>query len=262
LHLDLHYKKFGQPTAKPLLILHGLFGMLDNWQTLALQFAQQYCVYIIDQRNHGKSPHAASHTYPDMANDLLTFVDEHGIEKFYLIGHSMGGKTAMQFAVENEYRVDKLVIVDIAPKDYPMGEHDAIFDAFFDLPVHDIESRQDAENHLAQRITDVGVRQFLLKNLYRTNAGYYEWRCNVKAIHNHYAHILANSLAYYDTFSHPTLFVKGGKSDRYIDANEDMELIQHHFPLAQLQIINNAGHWVHAEQPKEFFDAVSHFLSQ
>ena len=173
----------------------------------------------------------------------------------------MGGKTAMQFAVENEYRVDKLVVADIAPKDYEMGEHDAIFDAFLDLPIHDIKTRQDAENYLAQRIEEVGVRQFLLKNLYRTNSGGYNWRCNVAAIHQHYADILANSLAYYDTFSHPTLFVKGGKSDRYIDADEDMGLIRHYFPLAQLAIINDAGHWVHAEKPQEFFTLVSNFLA-
>ncbi|MEZ4885279.1 MAG: alpha/beta fold hydrolase [Chitinophagales bacterium] len=257
--MKLHFKSFGDDNAPPLLILHGLFGMLDNWQTLGRKFAETYRVYLIDQRNHGKSPHSLEFDYYLMADDLLEFMDEHDIEKAHLIGHSMGGKTVMQFAVENPNRVNKLVVVDISPEDYPAG-HDDIFKALFDVNIDLLQSRSEADEALKSLVEEKGVRQFLLKNLTRNKSGGYQWKFNLQAIHFNYANILANSLTDFDVFEGDTLFVKGGKSERYMQAGKADELIVAHFPKAKIEVVEDAGHWVHAEQPDAFFEVVSVFL--
>lgn len=257
--ITLHYKQFGAADAPPLLILHGLLGMSDNWYTLAQRFAEQYRVYAIDQRNHGRSPHTATHTYADLSDDLLHFAQQHQLDHFCLIGHSMGGKTAMHFATQHSDYIDRLVVVDIAPKSYPDGEHNAIFEALLSLPPH-TPSRAHAEQHLLSYPIDATTRQFLLKNLYRTEQGSYAWRCNAAVLWQYYRSILGNSLSYYDVLEQPTVFVKGGLSERYINPNDDLSVIQHHFPLAELCTIEGAAHWVHAEQPNAFYTAVSRFL--
>ena len=252
--MDLNYKQFGQ--GDPLIILHGLFGTLDNWQTLAKQFAGHFTVFIVDQRNHGRSPHTDGLSYPLMAQDLHDFMEQHWIHKAHILGHSMGGKTAMQFALEYPDMVDKLVVVDIGPWQNKAG-HVTIFEALTSLDLQYLESRKDADKQLKTLIPDDGVRQFLLKNLSRTKEGNYQWKMNLPAIQNNYSEIYA-AVQSDETYEGPTLFIKGGQSD-YIDANE-LSRIQQTFPQALLVTIPDAGHWVHAEAPKAFFEKVLTFL--
>ncbi|HRK28357.1 MAG TPA: alpha/beta fold hydrolase [Chitinophagales bacterium] len=258
--VQLNYKSFGNSHHFPLIILHGLFGMLDNWQTLAIRFAETHRVFTIDQRNHGKSFHSPDFNYPLLADDLFDFMHHHHLPKAHIIGHSMGGKTAMQFAVSHPQMVAKLVVVDIAPKDYPAG-HDAIFDAFTQLPIYQITSRNEADELMKPLVPEWGTRQFLLKNLTRHKDGTYGWKCNVPALQQHYNQILANSLTPFDTGVCPALFLKGEKSPKYIELPEDESTIRHFFPNSVIETIANAGHWIHAEQPEAFYNAVSRFLS-
>ncbi len=255
--MHLNFKSFGE--GHPVLILHGLFGMLDNWQQIAKVLAEQYQVFIIDQRNHGKSPHSLAFDYYLMADDLLGFMDEHALESCYLIGHSMGGKVAMQFAIDNSDRVDKLLIVDIAPKDYPAG-HDHIFEALLKLNTPQLTSRKEAGVILSEAIDDLAEVQFLLKNLKRVPAGGYEWKFGLEPIYQNYDAIIQNSLGDFDAFEKPTLFVKGGNSPRYIEPDTDLPILKKHFPHFILKTIENAGHWVHAEQPTAFLKVVQAFL--
>ncbi|MFT5165241.1 MAG: esterase [Saprospiraceae bacterium] len=252
----LNYKEFGQ--GDPVIILHGLFGNLDNWQTIAKQLARDNWVFILDQRNHGRSPHVDEISYPLMAEDLKAFMDQHWIPKAHIIGHSMGGKTAMQFAFEYPDMVDKLVVVDIAPAENKTG-HQAIFDALLSLPVEKITSRSEAEEGLKTKIEDHGVRQFLLKNLSRDKGNGYKWKMNLQAIHNNYQKILAaiKSDMPYDGES---LFITGALSD-YVKAKEEKEIHQL-FTSATIQNIENAGHWVHADAPEELLNKVNAFLNQ
>ena len=254
--MELNHKTFGQ--GPPLLILHGLFGTLDNWQTLAKRWAEHYTVVIIDQRNHGRSPHTDAHTYPLMAEDLKAFMEANWMYHATLLGHSMGGKTVMQFATHYPEMVEKMVIVDIGPKTYP-GGHETIIKALNDLPLDGINDRKAADAFLAERIADFGVRQFLLKNLSRNKKGGYEWKMNLPILTKYYPDILENIEAE-ENYDGPSLFIRGEKSN-YIQ-DEDYETIQSHFPMAHLVTIPDAGHWVHAEQPKALFDTVTHFLEE
>ena len=257
--MQLNFKAFGAEDTPALLILHGLFGMLDNWQTLGRKLAEHYRVFLIDQRNHGKSPHSLEFDYYLMADDLLEFMDEHDIDKAHIIGHSMGGKTVMQFAVDNPERVQKLVVVDISPVDYPSG-HEDIFKALFSINMDELTSRKQADEALKPLVEELGVRQFLLKNLARKKEGGYQWKFNLQAIHFNYSQITANSLTDFDVFEGETLFVKGENSPRYIEVETVAEAILPHFPKAKIEVVKGAGHWVHAEQPKAFFEVVSRFL--
>lgn len=252
--MQLNYKTFGQ--GPPLIILHGLFGTLDNWQTLAKRWAATYTVFLIDQRNHGRSPHVDEHSYLAMAEDLNAFMDDNWIHKAHILGHSMGGKTAMQFAVLYPEMVDKLVVIDIAPKTY-LGGHEQIIEALNDLDVHRLESRKAADAQLAASIPVFGIRQFLLKNLTREKTGGYRWKMNLPVLVRTYQAILQKIEAA-ELFEGATLFVKGANSP-YIK-KEDMPMIQEYFSHAQLESIAEAGHWVHAEQPDKLFEIVSDFL--
>ncbi len=252
--MELNFKTFGH--GDPIIILHGLFGTLDNWQTIARHLANHHSVYIVDQRNHGRSPHMAEMDYPAMAEDLKHFLERHWIYKTHIIGHSMGGKTAMQFALDFPDMVDKLVVVDIAPKTYP-GGHEAIFEALFAVKPDEIQDRSQAENILAGRIPDNGVVQFLLKNLSRSKHGGYEWKMNLPVILKDYPKILAG-INSDEKFEKPVLFIRGAKSN-YIQ-DEDWPGILRLFPDARLQTIENAGHWVHADAPDALLKSVEHFL--
>ena len=166
--MQLNYKVFGE--GDPIVILHGLFGSLDNWQTIAKRLADQFRVYIIDQRNHGKSPHSDTISYSVMAQDLKGFMETHGLNQSHVIGHSMGGKTALQFAVDFPAMVNKLVVVDISPRSYE-GGHEMIFEALLGMEPADLRSRGEADEVLSKSIKEFGVRQFLLKNLARRKEG-------------------------------------------------------------------------------------------
>jgi len=250
----IHSKVFGE--GKPLVILHGLFGMLDNWQGLAKQFGQFFETHILDQRNHGKSFHAEAHSYELMCSDLLNYLDEKDLDKVYLLGHSMGGKTAMLFAAKFPERVEKLVVVDIAPK-YYAPHHQEILRGLHAVENAKVESRKEADDILSQYFSQVGVRQFLLKNLYWNAQKELSFKFNLKILSKEIQNI-GEALLDDAVFAEPTLFIDGETSD-YINL-EDQELIEKHFPDSEIVEIANAGHWVHAENPKDFFEEVSRFL--
>ena len=253
--MQLNHKIFGQ--GPPLIVLHGLFGTLDNWQTLAKRWADDYTVVLLDLRNHGRSPHVATHDYPGMAEDLKVFMEANWMYEAHILGHSMGGKTAMQFALHYPDMVNKLVVVDIAPKDYA-GGHEEILNALNDLDLATITDRKDADDFLTSRIHSRGVRQFLLKNLTRTPAGAYEWKMNLPVLKEYYSAILGN-VSGGEPFEAPTLFIRGEQSD-YI-GDDDLALIQTYFPHARLETLTGAGHWVHAEQPEALYQLVHTFLA-
>jgi len=253
--MKLNYKSFG--SGFPLIILHGLFGMLDNWQTIAKKLADNYLVYIVDLRNHGKSPHHTDFDYEIMAEDLQVFMEENWIYEAYVLGHSMGGKTAMQFALSYPDLVKKLIVVDIAPKKYEAG-HQAIFEALLSLDLSKITNRKEAAAHLKNKVPAVGTQQFLLKNLNRNKEGVYEWKMNLPIIHQQYPVILENVKMKEQAFDSPTLFIKGGASNYILE--EDLPAIQHFFPAAKLETIPKAGHWVHAAAPTELLNLVNEFL--
>lgn len=253
--VELNFKEFGQ--GPPVVILHGLFGTLDNWQTIARQLAVEYSVFLLDLRNHGRSPHTEQHDYHSMADDVRAFMESHWMyDGAYVIGHSMGGKTAMQLALEHPDLVKKLVVVDIAPKAYN-GGHYEIFQALFDLRPERIEDRKQADEFLAQRISEEDVRLFLMKNLSRRKEGGYEFKMNLPVLWNHYADILAPVGG--ASYQGPTLFLKGGRS-QHVVLPDDEPLIKDLFPNAAIQTVEGAGHWVHAEAPDELLRLVQAFL--
>jgi esterase len=252
--MRVYFECYG--AGRPLLVLHGLFGSLENWRTLSKTFSRSFAVFAIDQRNHGRSPHSDIFTYPAMAEDLKEFMQQRGLSSAHLLGHSLGGKTAMQLAVAYPEMVNKLVVVDIAPKAYPPG-HDDIFHALYTLDIKAFRSRQEADTQLSATIPDAALRQFLLKNLEREASGTLRWRINLDSIHSNYAEIL-KEIRTDHPFDKPTLFIKGGQSD-YIRQGDE-PLIRQAFPQAQLVTIPAAGHWVHAEAPQEFARLVLEFL--
>lgn len=251
--MKLNYKKLGE--GEPLIILHGLFGMLDNWFTLGKRFAEDYTVYLIDLRNHGQSPHSNDWNYKVMSDDLLEFFDEHNIEKANIIGHSMGGKTAMYFAGEHPKRVKKLVVVDIAPRFYPI-HHDTILDALLSIDLDNLKSRNEADELLSRYISDSGTKQFLLKNLTRkeNDNTKFEWKFNLPAIAENIHEVGVETTG---GSSVPILFIRGENSD-YISSEDEAE-IKKLYPNSEIVSINS-GHWVHAEKPEEFYNAVMKFL--
>ncbi len=252
---SLHFKEYGQ--GEPLLILHGFMGSLDNWHSFATQFGAKYHVYNLDQRNHGKSPHREFHSIPLMVADLKQFIGENKLSKVSLIGHSMGGKVAMEFALRYPELVNKLIIVDIAPKQYIRG-HDDVFKAIFAVELNKVISRKDAENRMEPFVQDFGTRQFLMKNLDRAEDGSYKWKMNLNVLHRDYEEII-RSINSDTPFLGSTLVIKGGNS-RYINTEDETDFEQL-FPAYQLKSIANVGHWVHAEAPKEFYEMVNKFLA-
>ncbi|MBI1192323.1 MAG: alpha/beta fold hydrolase [Bacteroidetes bacterium] len=251
----LNYREIGSGPA--LVILHGLFGSLDNWVTLGKQFAEAHTVYLVDQRNHGRSPHAAPMDYTTMAEDLRAFFEDHGIRKAAVLGHSMGGKTAMRFALDHPDLTEALIVADIAPKTYPPG-HDAIFDGLKKVTPEQLADRTEAEEQLGRFIPDGDVRLFLLKNLTRNPEGGYRWKMNLPVIEQEYTDILGFEGADF-AYDGPALFVRGGRSNYVEDA--DWPAIAELFPQASLQTIPNAGHWLHADQPRAFYEVVQRFLN-
>jgi len=251
----LFSKKYG--TQGPfVIIVHGLFGMLDNWHTIAQKMQNQFQIIAVDQRNHGHSPHTDSMTYDEMAGDLDELMVDLGIEKAHLVGHSMGGKTVMQFANMYPQKIDKLVVVDIAPKAYPNG-HAIYFKALFEIIESTIESRKQAETIMDKYVDEPSIKQFLLKSLYRTPDGTYTLRMNVKAIYNYYTQI-SGAIESNWPLSNEVLFIRGEKS-KYI-LPEDENAIHDHFPNCEIISIPGAGHWVHAENPEAFITVLSKFL--
>lgn len=241
---------------KDLLILHGLFGQSDNFAGLAKQFATFYTVHAIDLRNHGRSFHSDDMRFEAMTADILNYLDHHQIEKCYLLGHSLGGRSVIEFAYEHPDRIEKLIVADMAPKAYP-PHHQGILKALNSVDFSKVEKRSDVEETLKQFIPDLGTRQFLLKNVYHAEEGQYAFRFNLKTLTDSYETMVGSDLNN-GHFDQPTLFLKGEKSDYILDSDQD--LIAQHFSDFAIQTIPNSGHWVHAENPKAFFEMVVEFL--
>ena len=252
--MKLHFKKFG--SGPPLIILHGVFGSSDNWKTLANHLMITFEVYLVDQRNHGLSPHSDDLNYQVMTDDLKELLHNAQIEKCYLLGHSMGGKTAMNFAVQYPEKIMKLIIIDIAPKRYP-PHHQNILQGVDSLKINEINTRKEADDLLSTTINNSGIRQFILKNLSRNPEGLFYWKINWKAIEDNIQAIGAPLLSH-DLFTGEVLFIRGAQSDYIL--NEDEPLLKKHFPNAVLMTIQKAGHWVHAEQPAQLLALINQFI--
>lgn len=251
----LHSQILGK--GKPFVILHGFLGMGDNWKTLGKRFAENgYEVHLVDQRNHGRSFHDDTFNYEVMASDLKTYFEQYQLQDAILLGHSMGGKTAMEFAVNEAGRVAKLIIIDIAPKSYPQ-HHQDILKALLQLDFNELKSRGEADKILASYIKDIGTRQFLLKNLYWKFKGKLALRVNLPVLSQQIEEV-GKPLAENAMFNKETLFIRG-ESSGYIEEGDEI-LIKKHFPKATIQTISKAGHWVHAENPSEFYRIVMKFL--
>jgi esterase len=254
--MELAYKQYGEDPNKPaLVILHGLFGMLDNWQLQAKVYSEHFRVYTLDQRNHGRSPHHHEMNYDAMAQDLADFCKLHGLENIILMGHSMGGKTAMQVAVNHPEILSKLIVADIAPKAYKAA-HNKYFDAFKSIDFSAMETRKEAEDAFAKFESNAGVRLFLLKNLQKAEKGY-ELKCNLQAIEKAYPTI-SGSIDISYPISIPTLFIKGENSN-YIQSEDEYD-IEQKFSNVEFKTVSKAGHWLHAENPEEFIHKTLEFL--
>ncbi|ARN78163.1 alpha/beta hydrolase [Nonlabens spongiae] len=243
--------------GRPMVILHGFLGMADNWKTLGKQFSENgFNVHILDQRNHGRSPHSDLFDYQEMAQDVKNYCQKHDLSDIILIGHSMGGKIAMIAAQQFPELIEKLIIADIAPKTYP-PHHSDIIKALESVDFSKVNRRSDADEMLEPFINDFGTRQFLLKSLYRKKDKSYGWRFNLPVLG-----AAQNSVGIHEDFIEPvqipTLFIRGGKSGYITDS--DKLLIDHAFAKAELATITEAGHWLHAEQPEKFYDYVIDFV--
>ena len=254
--MHLNFKVFGE--GFPVVILHGLFGMLDNWQSFGKKLAERgYMVYLIDQRDHGKSPFTSAFNYQLLSDDLALFMEQNWLYKAHVIGHSMGGKTAMQFAFDHSDFVQKMVIVDICNKKYA-GGHEIIFNAIKSLKSETIGGREEAYEHFKFHGLDESSIQFLLKNLQRKKEGGYEWKMNYMLLERAYDAILSSVGTNNQHFDKETLFVKGENSDYITDSDKNNIMVQ--FPNASIVTIPNAGHWVHADQSEVLLEKVINFF--
>jgi esterase len=266
---ELYYRKMGQ--GEPLIILHGMYGSSDNWHTVGKALSEKFEVYLIDQRNHGRSPHSPEMSYPLLRDDLRDFLDQHDLWKVSIIGHSMGGKAAIFFATAYPHRVKKLIVVDISPRSYknllkPSEQvlgHLNIIQSLLSLNISEIASRTEADKQLAETVKSIAVRQFLLKNLIRNKEGKLEWALNLNAIQKALPAMMdgINEKALAEGLritGFPVLFIRGGDSD-YIK-EEDEIFIKKLFPEAEIETIAGAGHWLHSEKTEEFIRLVKNFL--
>ena len=254
--MQLHSNIIGE--GKPFVILHGFLGMSDNWKTLGKQFAEaDFQVHLVDQRNHGRSFHSSDFNYDLLSQDLKAYCDTHDLKDIILLGHSMGGKTAMLFSTQFPEYVNKLIIADISPRFYPI-HHDAILEGLANLNFNALKSRGEAEEQLSNYVSDYGTRLFLLKNLYWVEKGVLGLRMNLEALTDNVSEV-GEALPIHSKFEGNTLFLKGDKSE-YIAA-QDESVIKSHFTNAKIETIENAGHWLHAENPKDFYSAVINFVN-
>jgi len=253
--MKLHYKRFGE--GQPIIILHGLMGMLDNWHSFAKLIAEAgFEVFIFDARNHGRSPHTREFSYPDMVNDLEEFIEEHTIQNPVIVGHSMGGKTAMLMAQKNPELLCKLVVVDISPREYPI-HHEMMLEGLFVIDLKNISRRAQAEDILLQYVVDNRTRQFLLKNLYWNADKEMAWRFNLEVISKEIQTMGVEIL--FAQYNGPTLFIRGEKSTS-VQA-EDEEVIARAFPDGNIVTVPGAGHWVHADKPQQFLKELLGFIN-
>ncbi len=254
--LNLFYRESG--VGPPLLILHGLFGSSDNWASLAKKLAENYHVFLIDQRNHGQSPHTNEWNYSLMAQDIEDFCIQRKLSNVFIVGHSMGGKTLMRLAELYPERIHKMMVIDIAPRYYPV-HHQVILNALNLVNLNEISSRTQVDEVIKSYIPDVGTRQFLLKNLFWNSSNKLAWRFNLKIITQYIEAVgEATPQNISTTCSIPTLFIKGQNSD-YINA-ADLEQIKKSYLQAVIKTIPHAGHWIHADNPVALWQAMRDFF--
>jgi esterase len=267
--MSLHFRTLGpEPgTAPALVILHGLFGSSDNWNTLARRWAAPLAdggtgrtVWLIDQRNHGRSFHDPAINYDLLTQDLLAFFDEHQLPtNTVVLGHSMGGKVAMNFALYHPQRLEKLVVVDIAPRAYGPHHRD-LLDGLKRIDIGQMQSRDEADRILQTVAPEADTRMFLLKNLYRDEQNRFAWRINVDALDRHLPELGAEITGPGDPFLGQTLFIRGGLS-RYVSSEDKYFHIERLFPNVEIETVPNVGHWVHAEAPDVVFELVKAFVT-
>jgi esterase len=263
--MELFYRKEG--TGPVVVVVHGLYGSSDNWLNMGKKLAEKHTVYMIDLRNHGKSGFAPSHTYDDMKDDLASFFIDHGIESATLLGHSMGGKAAMWFAADYPEKIEKLVIADIAPKNYLLLNessqyhlHRNILLAMQDLDFSRVKNRNDIDDVLSEKIDDARIRSFLLKSVRKDNkTKQYSWQLNAEVLYDHLDEIVGGVNQHWfeeriPITRYPVIFIRGLKSNYIQDA--DIPLIKKIYPDASIVDIPGAGHWLHAEKPRQFMEAV------
>ena len=266
--MKLFHRVIGE--GKPIVIAHGLYGSSDNWISIAKQLSTKYKVILVDLRNHGQSPHSSSHSYSDLADDLFELFNKLNLSQATLLGHSMGGKAAMQFAINYPNKLKSLIVVDISPRPYADAngyaphakEHLAILSALRELPLKELTSRAEADTMLANKIPSLQLRQFLLKNLDRNESNQFIWKLNLNALWQKLPSLMGGvktKEGYIPSKALNVLFIKGALSP-YINLEADKPLINKLFPSAQIISIPNAGHWVHAEEPKLFIETIENFL--
>lgn len=255
--MELHHKIYG--SGEPVIILHGIFGMLDNWHNFASKLSSHFQVITVDQRNHGRSGHSEDFNYDLMCEDIRELIMKLEIEKINLIGHSMGGKAAMNFALKYPDNTNNLIVVDIGIKKYRKS-HEFIFEALDELDINMMNSRTEIELFLNQYIPNEAIVKFLMKNIARHhNENKFFWKMNFKILEKNYEHIISEVKSN-NHFYGSTLFVKGANSD-YLHEDE-LPQIRKLFPNAQMNVIDGAGHWIHAEKEDELINAITNFLSK
>jgi pimeloyl-ACP methyl ester carboxylesterase len=255
--MRLHNTSYGLGSLPALIILHGLLGSSDNWHSFGKIFGEHFHTFTLDARNHGHSPHSDVFNYHVMSEDVVEFVRQKNLSSVSLLGHSMGGKTAALVSLFHPELINKLIVVDIAPRSY-QAHHDQVFDALTSLDLSMFEYRKDIDEVLSKKIQEAPLRQFLMKNLIRDDSGRFHWKMNLEVIEKNYAQI-NEELPHDHQFDRPTLFIRGENSG-YIQL-EDMPVIYKLFPKAKLATIKNAGHWVQVDAPEKFVDTVLNFLS-
>jgi len=254
--IELNYREFGKGEA--FIILHGLFGTSDNWQTFAKKLSGDFNVFTLDLRNHGRSPHSKEFNYEILADDIRDFMLQQKIEKTHILGHSLGGKIAMQFALKYRECTISIIVADIAPRAYS-GHHYELFDTLFSLDIAAIPDRKEIEEILKEIITQDNIRHFLMKNLHRRKEGGFEWKMNLDVLYGNYEEILS-AIYHPDPFLGPALFIRGEKSGYILDT--DYWDILRLYPNGELETIMDAGHWVHVDAPIEMFGLVKAFMDK
>ena len=254
--MKLHSKKYGDK-GQDLIVIHGLFGMSDNWSTLGRKFSKHFKVHLIDLRNHGRSPHSTEFNYDVMCEDLIEYIEDYNLKKPLVIGHSLGGKVAMKLAFTHAEILEKLLIADISPRRYNTNFHENLLKILYRLPLEDFDRREDIEEILAETFENRGMRLFLMKNLFRNEYNKFAWRFNIDVLLEKVSNIqeaeFINSKC-----NVPTLFIRGGDSN-YV-TSEDEIIIKKHFTNFSISTIEGAGHWLHAEKPDLFYDEVIKFI--
>ena len=250
------YSKIYGDKGQDLIVIHGLFGMSDNWNTLGKKFSKYCKVHLIDLRNHGRSPHSEDFNYKVMCEDVLEYMKDNNIVDPIILGHSLGGKVAMKFAFTYPKKIEKLIVVDIAPREYNTDFHKNLLATLYKLPLVDFDKREEIDKLLSYSFEDKGMRLFLLKNLYRNVKKEFAWRFNIESLLDTIENIQEADFII-GNCAIPTHFIRGGNSD-YINSADEL-IIKKYFTDSSICTINDAGHWLHAEKPERFYNEVMGF---